>query len=154
MCAAYARARPARAGGTCPWRTTVRKAVMHIVATGNNNKLHVLQPSEQYLQTELLPHREPSLPPSIVFLCQRLTTATSSPDDDVHCYVIPPKVTRFYFQQTSVIHVPVGKRKGCSLSSRSSAPIADSFHVATMARNHSVLNLREINRNNTYTALP
>jgi hypothetical protein len=32
-------------------------------------------------------------------------------------------------------------------------PIADSFHVATMTRKHSVLNLREINRNNTHTAL-
>jgi hypothetical protein len=65
----------------------------------------------------------------------------------------PPKVTRLYFQQTSGIHAPVGKRKGCSLSSRSPAPIADCFHVATMARKHSVLNLREINRNNTHTAL-
>jgi hypothetical protein len=33
-------------------------------------------------------------------------------------------------------------------------PIANSFFVATMARKHSVLNLREINRNNTHTALP
>jgi hypothetical protein len=32
-------------------------------------------------------------------------------------------------------------------------PIADSFNVANMARKHSVLNLREINRNNTHTAL-
>jgi hypothetical protein len=32
-------------------------------------------------------------------------------------------------------------------------PIADSFHVATMARKHSMLNLQEINRNNTHTAL-
>jgi hypothetical protein len=31
--------------------------------------------------------------------------------------------------------------------------IANSFHVATMARKNSVLNLREINRNNTHTAL-
>jgi hypothetical protein len=30
---------------------------------------------------------------------------------------------------------------------------ADSIHVATIARKHSVLNLREINRNNTHTAL-
>jgi hypothetical protein len=65
-----------------------------------------------------------------LFLCQRLNTATSSPTDDVH----PPKVTMFYFQQTSGIHAPVGKRKGCSLSGRSPAPIADSFHVAEMAR--------------------
>jgi hypothetical protein len=45
------------------------------------------------------------------------------------------------------------KRKGCSLSGRIPAPIADSFHDATMARKHSVLNLREINRNNMHTAL-
>jgi hypothetical protein len=60
---------------------------------------------------------------------------------------------RFYFQQTSSINEPVGKRKGCSLSGRSPAPITDSFNVATMARKHSVLNLREINRNNKHTAL-
>jgi hypothetical protein len=65
----------------------------------------------------------------------------------------PPNITRFYFQQTSGIHAPVGKRKGGSLCGRSHAPIADSFHVATMARKHSVLNLEEINRNNTHTAL-
>jgi hypothetical protein len=47
----------------------------------------------------------------------------------------------------------VGKRKGGSLSGRSPAPIADSFDVATTARKHCVLNLREIKRNNTYTAL-
>jgi hypothetical protein len=58
----------------------------------------------------------------------------------------PPKVTRFYFQQTSGIHAPVGGKKGCSLSVRSSAPIADSSNVATMARKHSVLNLREGNK--------
>jgi hypothetical protein len=61
---------------------------------------------------------------------------------------------RFYFQQTPGIHAPVGKRKGCCLSGRSPPPpIADSIHVATIARKHSVLSLREINRNNTHTAL-
>jgi hypothetical protein len=68
----------------------------------------------------------------------------------------PPKLlftNGFYFQQTSGIHAPVGKRKGCSLSGRSPASIANSFNIATMARKHSVLNLREINRNNTLTAL-
>jgi hypothetical protein len=92
---------------------------------------------------------------SWLFLGQRVNTATSSPAD-VHHYVIPQKLlltNRFYFQQTSGIHAPVGKRKGCSLSGRSPAPIADSFHVATMARENSVRNLREINRNNTHTAL-
>jgi hypothetical protein len=82
--------------------------------------------------------------------------ATLSPADDIHHYVIPPKLlltNRFYFQQTSGIHVPVGKRKGGSLSGISPAPIADSSNVATIARKHRVLNLREINRNNTNTAL-
>jgi hypothetical protein len=59
----------------------------------------------------------------------------------------------FYFQQTSGIHAALGKRKGCSLSVRSPAPIADSFHVATMERKYSVLNLREINKSNTHVAL-
>jgi hypothetical protein len=45
---------------------------------------------------------------------------------------------RFYFRQTSGIHAPVRKRKGCSLSGRSPSPIADSFHVATMARKQRV----------------
>jgi hypothetical protein len=35
----------------------------------------------------------------------------------------------------------------------SPAIIADGFNVATMAKKHSVLNLREINRNNKHTAL-
>jgi hypothetical protein len=85
-----------------------------------------------------------------------LNPATWAAADDVHHYVIPPKLlltNRFYFQQTPGIHAPVGKRKGCSLSGRSPAPIADSIHVATIARKHSVLNLLEINRNNTHTAL-
>jgi hypothetical protein len=85
-----------------------------------------------------------------------VNTATSSPADDVHHYVIPQKLLltdRFYFQQTSGIHAPVGKRKGCSLSGRNPAPIADSFNVATMAKKQSMLNLREINRNNKHTAL-
>jgi hypothetical protein len=87
---------------------------------------------------------------------QLVNTATSSPAADVHHYVIPPKLlltNRFYFQQTSGIHAPVGKRKGCSLSGRSPASIAGSFNIATMAGKHSVLNLREINRNNKHTAL-
>jgi hypothetical protein len=91
-----------------------------------------------------------------LILCQQVHTATWSPADDVHHYVIPQKLlltNTFYFEQTSGIHAPVGKRKGCSLSDRSPAPIADSFHVATMARKHSLLNLRKINRNNRHTAL-
>jgi hypothetical protein len=92
----------------------------------------------------------------LVFSNQLVNPATSSPADDVHHDVIPPKLlltNRLYFQQTSGIHAPVGKRKGCSLSGRSPAPIADSSNVASIARKHSVLNLREINRNNTHTAL-
>jgi hypothetical protein len=61
-----------------------------------------------------------------------------SPTDDVRHYVIPQKLLDSIFKKLPV----------CS-----PAPIADSFHVATMARKHSVLNLREINRNNTHTAL-
>jgi hypothetical protein len=78
------------------------------------------------------------------------------PADDVHDYVIPQTLlftNRFYFQQSSGIHAPMGKRKGCSLFCRSPTPIADNIHVATMARKHSVLNLQEINQNNTHTAL-
>jgi hypothetical protein len=94
---------------------------------------------------------------TIVKWNQLVNPATSSPADHVHNYVIPPKLlltNRFYFQQTSVIHAaPVGRRKGRSLSGRSPAPIADNIHVATISREHSVLNLREINRNSTHTAL-
>jgi hypothetical protein len=92
----------------------------------------------------------------LLFSNHWVNPATSSPADDVRHYVIPPKLVLtniFYFQQTSGIHAPVGQRKGCSLSGRIPAPIADSSNVATIAREHSVLNLREINRNNTHTAL-
>jgi hypothetical protein len=93
---------------------------------------------------------------NVLLLCQRLNTATWSAADDVHHYAIPEKLlltNRFYFQKSSGIHAPMGKRKGCSLSGISPAPKAESFHVATMARKHSVLNFLEINRNNTHTAL-
>jgi hypothetical protein len=85
-----------------------------------------------------------------------VNTATSSPADDVNHYVITQKLlltNRFYFQQTPDIHEPVGKRKGCSLSDGSPAPIADSFQVATVARKHSALNVLEINKNTKHTAL-
>jgi hypothetical protein len=91
-----------------------------------------------------------------LFSNQLVNPATSSPADDVPHYVIPPKLlltNRFYFQQTSGIHAPVEKRKGGSLSGRSPASIADSSNVAKITRKHRVLNLREINRNNTHTAL-
>jgi hypothetical protein len=45
---------------------------------------------------------------------------------------------RLYFQQTSGIHAPVGKRKVCSLSGRSPAPIADNFYVTIMARKQHI----------------
>jgi hypothetical protein len=64
----------------------------------------------------------------------------------------PPKVTRFYFQQT-LIFMRQWEKKRLFFIDRSPVPIADSFHVATMARRNSALNLREINRNNTHTAL-
>jgi hypothetical protein len=80
----------------------------------------------------------------LVFSNQLVNPAISSPADDVHHNVIPPKLlltNRFYFQQTFGIHAPVGKRKGGSLFGRSPAPIADSSNVATIARKYSVLNL-------------
>jgi hypothetical protein len=76
-----------------------------------------------------------------LFLCQLVNTATSLPADDVHHYAIPPKLlltNRVYFQQTSGIHAPVGKREGCSLSGRSPASIADIFNVTTIARKQRV----------------
>jgi hypothetical protein len=94
--------------------------------------------------------------PWFLFSNQLVNPATSSPANDVHHNDIPPKLlltNRFYFQQTSGIHAPVGKRKDGSLSGRSPAPIADSSNVATSARKHCVLNLREIKRNNMHTAL-
>jgi hypothetical protein len=78
---------------------------------------------------------------SVLFSNQLVNPDTSSPADDVHHYVIPPKLLltiRFYFQQTSGIHVPVGKIKGGSLSGRSPASIAGSSNVATIARKQRV----------------
>jgi hypothetical protein len=77
---------------------------------------------------------------------------TLSPADDVHHYVIPQNLLDSIFNKFPVFMHQWGK-KGCSLSGRSPAPTADSFHVATMVRKHSKLNLREINRNNKHTAL-
>jgi hypothetical protein len=77
--------------------------------------------------------------------------ASSLPADDVHHYVVPKVTGDQYFQQTSGIHVSVGKRKGCSLSSRSPAPIA--AFMLLQWQGNSVLNLGEINRNNMHTAL-
>jgi hypothetical protein len=57
--------------------------------------------------------------PGLIFSNQLVNPATSSPADDVHHYVIPPKLlltSRFYFQQTSGIRAPVEKRKCSSLS--------------------------------------
>jgi hypothetical protein len=77
----------------------------------------------------------------LLFLCQRVNTATSSPADDVHHYVISQKLLLtniFYFQQTSGIHAPVGKRIGCSLSGRSPAPIADSSIMVELYLNSPI----------------
>jgi hypothetical protein len=46
-----------------------------------------------------------------------------------------------------------GKEKAVLYSVEVPPSIADSSNVTTIARTHSVLNLREINRNNTHTAL-
>jgi hypothetical protein len=94
---------------------------------------------------------------SLLFSNQLVNPATLLAADDAHHDVIPPTQSYYwpivYFQQTYGIHAPVGKRKGCSLSGRRPAPIADSSNVAKIARKHIVLNLWEINRNNTHTAL-
>jgi hypothetical protein len=78
--------------------------------------------------------------------------ATSSPPDDVHHYVIPKKLPIDSIFNKLPVFMRQGKQKAV-LYSVKSRPIAHSFHVATMTRKHSVLNLREINRNNTHTAL-
>jgi hypothetical protein len=88
---------------------------------------------------------------SLLFLCQRLNTATSSPPDDVHHYVIPPKLLDSIFNKLPVRQWE--KEKAVLYPVEVSPPIADSFYVAIMARKHSVVNLREINRNNTHAAL-
>jgi hypothetical protein len=46
-----------------------------------------------------------------------------------------------------------GKEKAVLYPVEVPRPIADSFNAATMARKHSVLNLREMNRNNKHSAL-
>jgi hypothetical protein len=46
-----------------------------------------------------------------------------------------------------------GKEKSVLYPVEVLPPIADSCNVATIARKHSMLNLQEINRNNTHTAL-
>jgi hypothetical protein len=115
---------------------------------------NTLSPRISFIHKSLYLSSYKDLP--LLFSNQIVNPPTSSPADDVHHDVIPPKLlltNRVYFQQTSGIHTPVGKRKGCSLSGRSPAPIADSFHVATISRKHSVMNLRDIDRNNTHTAL-
>jgi hypothetical protein len=46
---------------------------------------------------------------SPVFLCQRLNTATSSPADDVHYYVIPQKLLDSIFNKLPVFMRQWGK---------------------------------------------
>jgi hypothetical protein len=66
----------------------------------------------------------------------------------------PPKVTIFYFSTNFRYSCASGtKEKAALYPVEVPPPIADSFHVATMARKQSVLNLREIDRNNTHTSL-
>jgi hypothetical protein len=71
-------------------------------------------------------------------LCQRLNTAISSPVDDVHHYIIPQKFLDSIFNKLPVLMRQWEKEESCSLSDISPAPIADSFHVATMATNTAV----------------
>jgi hypothetical protein len=66
----------------------ISRTIRQLAASGGNIKL---------------PHMKVML-----FLCQRVNTATSSPADDVHHYVTPEKLlltNRFYSQQTSGGHI-------------------------------------------------
>jgi hypothetical protein len=87
-----------------------------------------------------------------VFLCQRLNAATSSPADDVHHYVIPHNLLDSIFNKLPVFIRQWGKEKGVLYPLQ----VPPSQHAAFMLpqwQGNRVLNLREINRNNTHTAL-
>jgi hypothetical protein len=88
----------------------------------------------------------------IIFLCQQLDMATSSPADDVHHYVIPQKLLDSIFNKLPLF-MHQWEKKAVLYLVEVPPPMADSFHVATMARKYSMLNLREINRNNMHTTL-
>jgi hypothetical protein len=74
----------------------------------------------------------------ILVLCQQLNTATSPPADDIHHYVISQKLLDSIFNKLPLFIRHWEKRKGCSVSGRSPALIADSSLVATMARKQRI----------------
>jgi hypothetical protein len=82
-----------------------------------------------------------------------LNTAISSPANDVQHYVIPENLLDSIFNKLPVFMRQWEEEKAILYPVEVPPPIADSFHVATMARKHGVLNLREMNRNNMHTAL-
>jgi hypothetical protein len=105
----------------------VRPALCKVVSTASCG---ILPTGDLWPETDINTTRVIRLnyTPSKVFSNQLVSPATSSSADDVHHYVIPPKLlltNRVYFQQPSGIHAPVGKRKGGSLSGGSPAPIAE-----------------------------
>jgi hypothetical protein len=82
-----------------------------------------------------------------VFQCQRLNTATSSSAD----YVIPQKLLDSIFNKLPVFMRPWEKEKAALYPAEVLPPYQTTFMLPQWQGN--VLNLREINRNNTHTAL-
>jgi hypothetical protein len=81
-----------------------------------------------------------------------MNTATSSPADDVHHYVIPQKLLDYIFNKFPVFMHQWEKERDLLYPAKS-CPHSRQLSCYTMARKHSVLNLREINRKNTHAAL-
>jgi hypothetical protein len=70
-----------------------------------------------------------------------VNTDTSSPADDVHHYVIPQKLLDSIFNKLPVFIRQWEKENAILYPVEVPPPIANSFHVATMAWKNSVLNL-------------
>jgi hypothetical protein len=68
-----------------------------------------------------------------LFLCLRVNTATSSPADDVHHYVILKNLLDSIFNNLPVFMRQWEKEKDVLYPVDVPSPVADSFHVATMA---------------------
>jgi hypothetical protein len=85
-------------------------------------------------------------------LCQRLNTATSSPADGVHHYVIPQKLLDSIFNKLAVFMRQQEKEKAVLYPVEVPPPWQTTIMLPQWQGN-SVLNLRGINRNNTHTAL-
>jgi hypothetical protein len=74
------------------------------------------------------------------------------PADDVHHYGIPQNLLDSIFSKLPVFMRQWEKEKAVLYPVEFPPPWQTAF-MLPMARKHSVLNLREINRNNTHTAL-